>query len=405
LDRWLEVLQGSASLGYNAIHLTPVQELGESQSSYSIYEQVSVSPWLFPTEPNLEFATREQRLKQVLDTLHSKSNLLLLSDVVWNHTANNSTWLASHPEVGYNLENSPHLKCAFELDEALMKMSEQFVEGKLFDKVILQGNELIFKPFNGRNEPSIDTEEDVQHILNKFKLDVWPSLKLWQYFVVDVVSTVQQFREVLLSGRVPISDELKEHLATATWSTTTDHIALELLRAKGIEYLENGERFSTHINMDVALSLYNVPPIGSAKDYPSERDFEAELDLRCRRFKAAVDEINLPLYLKYDKDLETIVQNLYHRMRRGKITKHDVLFETYFTRVRITDANGKETIIPLANNGWIWNGNPMVDFASSKSESYYLREVIVWGDCVKLRYGAKREDNPWLWDRIFIQTF
>ncbi len=61
---------------------------------------------------------------------------------------------------------------------------------------------------------------------------------------------------------------------------------------------------------------------------------------------------------------------------------------------------GKEKIVPLANNGWIWNANPLVDFASEKSEAYFLREVIVWGDCVKLRYGASREDSPWLWDHM-----
>jgi glycogen debranching enzyme len=54
--------------------------------------------------------------------------------------------------------------------------------------------------------------------------------------------------------------------------------------------------------------------------------------------------------------------------------------------------------LKLANNGWIWNADPLVNFASKDSKAYLRREVIAWGDCVKLNYGDKPEDNPWLWE-------
>ena len=74
--------------------------------------------------------------------------------------------------------------------------------------------------------------------------------------------------------------------------------------------------------------------------------------------------------------------------------------------------------LAVANNGWIWNADPLVDFAGPTSKSYLIREVIPWGDCVKLRYGAGRvnesrkqsiahssqADNPWLWDHIARYT-
>ena len=72
------------------------------------------------------------------------------------------------------------------------------------------------------------------------------------------------------------------------------------------------------------------------------------------------------------------------------------MVSTYFTR--IVSKDGKK--VALANNGWVWNADPLVNFASSQSESYFLREIIVWGDCVKLRYGDKLEDNPWLWEHM-----
>ena len=71
------------------------------------------------------------------------------------------------------------------------------------------------------------------------------------------------------------------------------------------------------------------------------------------------------------------------------------LAEIYFTRLE-TDKHDKSALA-LANNGWIWNADPLANFALPPSKSYLRREVIVWGDCVKLRYGNGPSDNPWLW--------
>jgi glycogen debranching enzyme len=76
------------------------------------------------------------------------------------------------------------------------------------------------------------------------------------------------------------------------------------------------------------------------------------------------------------------------------------LVETYFTRLPHTKQTSKHDpkALCLANNGWIWNADPLQNFALSPSKAYLRREVIVWGDCVKLRYGSGPADNPWLWD-------
>ncbi len=58
----------------------------------------------------------------------------------------------------------------------------------------------------------------------------------------------------------------------------------------------------------------------------------------------------------------------------------------------------------LACNGWIWNADPVLDFAGPASTKYFTRDVIVWTDCVKLRYGATRADSPWLWDHMAAYT-
>jgi glycogen debranching enzyme len=49
---------------------------------------------------------------------------------VFNHTANETPWLKTNPECGYNLVNSPHLRPAYLLDALLAQFGYDVSKGK-----------------------------------------------------------------------------------------------------------------------------------------------------------------------------------------------------------------------------------------------------------------------------------
>ena len=68
----------------------------------------------------------------------------------------------------------------------------------------------------------------------------------------------------------------------------------------------------------------------------------------------------------------------------------------------ITHFSYSSFIKVFANNGFIFNDSSLENFAdaSSNGAAYMRRQLVIWGDCIKLNYGNKPEDSPVLWQRM-----
>ncbi|KAG0275240.1 hypothetical protein BGZ95_009042 [Linnemannia exigua] len=385
LTEWTPHLETISKSGYNMIHFVPLQYRGISNSPYSIFDQLKFDPQFFEKK-DLEKSEEEQRaiIKAKLTEIETTYGALSLTDIVWNHTACNSTWLWDHPEGGYNLHNSPHLIPAFELDSALLAFSAKVADPS--------------SPFSA----DIKSESELKAIMTALRQTVFSDIKLWEFYVVDVITSLEQFKAEI-TAKKPYSHDLFNHDTLSKLTLKEKAHTLSEAALSGAN--EHGDRHHKKILPNVAVAFISaLLNIDFAKTRADETVYE--------EYKKILNEVNLEYYKAYDKDVETIITNVENRVkymrldehgpRLGPVSEENPLVETYFTRLPKNDRTAVHPpgSLALVNNGWIWNADPLRDFAGKDSHAYLRREVIIWGDCVKLRYGKGPEDVPWLWERM-----
>ncbi|KAI6013923.1 glycoside hydrolase family 13 protein [Pisolithus microcarpus] len=354
ISQWKAHFQEASDRGYTMLHWTPLQERGSKKYDLSVFDT--------PVNPQ----TASTRMEKILRIAKEEYGLLNLTDVVLNHTANNSPWLAEHPEAGYSPSNTPHLSPALELDTAILEFSSSL---------------------SGKGLPTrVSCQQDIDTLMTAFA-DHLKTKQLWQYYVLN-------------------AEEEKAALTDAFLSNTIIPWTGEDLAGKTVVELANivrggtlASRFVTRVDGGVSAGFIKAafPKLGN------------DVDALAQAWARVVDVLNVPLYAEWEEDTKIALDNIKNRSKYtrlddngpklGEITKNSPLVEPYFTRIAPQWRSDPETY-SLANNGWLWNADPLVNFALPPSKAYLRREVIVWGDCVKLRYGSGPSDNPWIWEHM-----
>ena len=226
------------------IHFTPVQQLGESQSAYSISNQLKSNPnfhaskvrpkstKLVKTSSHLgdmgHVIEMEEGLKKIGDLTESIRNewgILSITDVVWNHMAVDSDLLKVHPEAAYNLMNSPHLRPAFALDQLLYQFSLDMAARKFTSEGVT---------------PHIRSESELHHVMHVLNDIAIVKGRLWEYFTVDVGQLLKEFR-IAISEHAEIID-----------SEDRDRLTLQIIQDPLYR------RHKSTIDMKVAMKMFNI---------------------------------------------------------------------------------------------------------------------------------------------------
>jgi len=356
LDTWKSHFSLASQLGYNMIHFTPIQELGESRSAYSLYDHNMISNGLFPNQ-QLSEDEKILRVKEFFADAE-EMGILTLGDVVLNHTASNTPWVADHPEALYTIDNCPHLRPALDLDLAVQQLSEDIVDGKYVEKYQLAG---------------IQSGEDLPKLHDVFHKEVLPKLKLWEYFVIDVESTLGKFR-----NHEPNHNNQKNYDRYAHVDPSqVEHLVFEEALEK-----HEGKRNQLSLNVPIVEALFAKFPFHE----------------RATILKEFIERFNLRAYETLNRNMEVAGNAIVgtadweHLQQKRPLNKEFPLVWAYFRPIK----KDGQILTYAACNGWV--GQQTINFASPESQAYLRREVVIWGDCLKLRFGEQPSDSPWLWN-------
>ncbi|XP_013387613.1 glycogen debranching enzyme isoform X3 [Lingula anatina] len=371
-EGWKDKLKVAKESGYNMVHFTPLQELGYSNSSYSLRDQLKLNP-LFCK--NKQYTMDD--VAELIKLMKNEWKVLSMTDLVYNHTANDSPWIQEHPECVYNLVNSPHLKPSYFLDRMLWHVTLDVAGGKLEYRGIT---------------PVIKSETDLEHIRSYLNDELLPKYKLHEFYTVDVDQVIKSFKS-----------QLGEGLYTDLYHTKGD---LQIVQDPQFK------RLGSTVDMAIAMKLFNV-------DKPGIRTRDERIRLCCEDLRVKLEELNQEKVDEIHGHLQQAVTNFlanirYRFLQDGgpkydKVTRKQPLMFSYFLpppgpeftlekeeQLMHTD----KANVMFAHNGWVMGDDPLRNFAEPGSNVYLRRELIVWGDSVKLRYGEKYEDCPFLWDHM-----
>jgi glycogen debranching enzyme len=371
LSSWSSRLEVGYHSGYNMIHFTPIQLLYHvSNSSYAITDHHKLNPL---------FGGTLEQIKTIVDMMAKEWRILSITDLVYNHAANDCALLRDHPEAAYNLINSPHLKSAVLLDSILMQFTLDASEDKLLSRGI----------------PSEIKEHHLQLIRHYFLDEQIPKYRFWEFYICDTNVLVEEFRLQLSKlNDCPLKPSNENNssieIEHGKYERMKSRVNLKLAEKKYFYQRNNLNKFDEWINAacnELRDRIYFLNHLISEK---LNEDLNRAIDnclASCRYHFFSYDG---PNYKKLSLPLTPFVGNYFY-YPNDKFKHPDEI-----NQLISNDINYQSHV--MAHNGWVMNDDPLRCFADEGQFVYLRRDLLQWSDIVKIRFGEKREDSPAAYD-------
>ncbi|RCN31732.1 putative glycogen debranching enzyme [Ancylostoma caninum] len=373
------------------IHLTPIHELGVSNSSYSLSNHHALIQTIH--EPDRQVTMGD--VEEFVHKIEKQWGMLTVQDVVWNHAAKNAQWLKDHPECAYNCLNSPHLRPAYVVDRVYHHFGKEVSEGKWTHRGVPQVVD------------SIHHTNAIEYLL---RTEILPKMRLHEFFQINIDESVKKFEELAKAGAS--SEVLDENLP--------------------MQQDPEWRRFGCTVDFDKALKIFNRP----RGDVSSEEDRVAKCTEAFRGHLCYLNEEGKSGKAAWEivmAGLQAVMGHItYQRIadhgpKYGAVTEKNPLTTDYFLHTENSTSWEEDEHLAYdpdksrflqAFNGWVMSADPLKNFALPDSQVslagfvqsrgsiaararvlqvYLRRELVCWGDSVKLNYGEKPEDCPFLW--------
>lgn len=369
-SEWLDRLMVTIKSEFNMIHFTPLQELSlESNSSYAIYDHLNYNP-------HFGKLTKKE-LTTFVQMLFEKYNLMSVTDLVFNHVALGCPLLREHPEAAYNLVNSPHLRPAFLMDRIIHYFSKSAGQG-LLESVGIPSN----------------INSGHLYVIRQYLLqELLPKYKFHEFVIVDVDAVLCKFRAVL-------SESHRKRIPHSKIDLSSVHIKQDP------QYRRN----KCTIDFDVAAEHLNAV----WDDINSEED---RLNRCCDILRQHLHNLNNHRRNEITGNVCAGVDNCISHCRYWFFESNNPQYERLCESTPVapryfmypfddTSIEADEELMYedefacrlMAFNGWTANNDPLKSFADEGSQVYLRRELIVWNDLIKVRFGQSIEDCPALWE-------
>lgn len=210
----------------------------------------------------------------VVNELRTEHGVLSITDIVLNHTANESSWLKDHPDAAYNCANSPWFRPAFLLDRLFWHLSLDIEDGRWAKQGITA---------------QVNSEQHLSTIRHIFTNEYLPVGRFEEFYILDESKVLEEFEHHLIRyifGKDAKKDNLDEASIVQLPSKPSS-------KSQGIELVQDSEyrRFGTTIDFDEAIQdiFDNVPYNGQLDDKTALCRW---INFALVRFEKLVKELN-----------------------------------------------------------------------------------------------------------------